>query len=146
MATLREWLAGRRVMLAKFVAAVEGIITILAIATGGGACGYFFAQYQMRTFMLEERADHVAEIERLQRTYADTLGYLTSKAGATADAAEAAATQSAQAAVEAKDSARAAKRVTVPAAPSATTPISETQRNEVNRKIEAVNRKVREKP
>lgn len=141
MTTLRNWLSERRAMMVKFAHAVEGLITIALIAMGAGASGYFFAQYQMRAFVLEERADHVAEIERLQRTYAETLAYLTTKASATADAAESAANESAKAAT---DSAKAAKRAVAPSQ-TAPTSISEAQRTDINRKIEAINRKVREK-
>lgn len=144
MGKVADWIAARRDAITTLQQAVLGVLVVLLQWLGAGAVGYFYAQSQMRAFVIEERADHLAEIDRLQKNYADTLGYLTSKASATADAAEAAATQSAVAATEAKDTAKAAKRAVAPAAP-ATPSISEAQRADINRKIEAINRKVREK-
>lgn len=147
MAKLYDWLKSRASALRRIGHAVEGLTVIGFFALGSGAAGYFFAQSQMRDDMVRERAEHLAEIDRLQKTYAETMAYVSQRVGETAKAAQVAADQSAQAAVEAKDTAKAAKRAVgaTPAAAPAAAPISEAQRAEVNRKIDQANQKVRGK-
>ncbi|MNN17434.1 hypothetical protein D3C81_1306220 [compost metagenome] len=112
-------------------------VTLMALMVGGGAgAGYALCQWQFRDLMAQQRDDHQAEIARLQAAYSQTLEALTPKvsqaAGAAAEAAEASA-----------EAAKSAKRATR-AAPAPARALTETERNQVNRDIEAANRKVRE--
>lgn len=141
-----DWIKGKRHRLVMVGQALEGIVIVLLQWLGAGAVGYFIAQAQVRNFVIEERADHLAEIQRLQETYTNTLGYMSAQAKRAADSSQEAADQSAQAAVQSKDTARAAKKAVGQNSGNGTSPITEAQRSEVNRKIEAVNRKVKEKP
>ena len=130
-------------MFQKIGHAIEGMLTIALIALGGGASGYFFAQYQMRTFLIDERANHVAELERMQSVYTATIAAMAPKLERIADATEASATASAKAAVNTSEATRVTKQTARAAAPQ--TPMNEAQRKEVNQKIEDANRKARGK-
>lgn len=142
MASLREWVRGRRAYFAKIGHAIEGITVILLIALGAGAVGYGIAQSQARETIVEERANHQAEIERLQRTYTETLAIIAPQLKGIAKDVSQAATASAQAAVSTAEAAKSAKRAAAPVANAA--PITEAQRSDTNRKIEEANRKVKD--
>ncbi len=140
MAKLRDWLARYR---AKFILVghrMEAVTVLIMLLGGGMGTGYIFCVWQYRELMAQQRDDHQAEIARLQDAYTRTLAALAPKVSAAAgDAAKAA-----EASVEA---ARSVKRAARPATPPATAvprPLSEAERQDVNRDIEAANRKVRE--
>lgn len=112
-------------------------VTLMALMVGGGAgAGYALCQWQFRDLMAQQRGDHQAEIARLQSAYSQTLEALTPKVSQAAGAAAEAAEASAEAAKSVKRVAR--------AAPPQPRPLTEAERNRVNRDIEAANRKVRE--
>ncbi|GLC97850.1 hypothetical protein Tamer19_72590 [Cupriavidus sp. TA19] len=115
-------------------------VTVLILLLGGGmGTGYLFCVWQYRDLMAQQRDDHQAEIARLQSAYSQTLEALTPKVSQAAGAAAEAAEASAEAAKSVKRAARA-----VPAPAAAARPLTEAERNQVNRDIEAANRKVRE--
>lgn len=136
MARLRDWVASHRATFWRVAHMLEAI-TLMALMVGGGAgAGYALCQWQFRELMAQQRDDHQAEIGRLQSAYSQVLEALTPKmsqaAGAAAQAAEASA-----------EAAKSAKRATRAAPPPARA-LTEAERNQVNRDIEAANRKVRE--
>lgn len=134
MARLRDWLASHRATFTRLAHMLEAV-TLMALMVGGGAgAGYALCQWQFRDLMAQQRDDHQAEIGRLQSAYSQTLAALTPKVSQAAGAAAEAAEASAEAAKSAKRATRAA-----PARP-----LTEAERNQVNRDIEAANRKVRE--
>lgn len=139
MARLRDWLARYR---AKFILVGHRMeaVTVLVLLLGGGmGTGYLFCVWQYRELMAQQRDDHQAEIGRLQEAYTRTLNVLAPKVTAAANASA----QAAEASVEAAKSVKRAARA--PAAPApAARPLTEAERQDVNRDIEAANRKVRE--
>lgn len=139
MARLRDWLARYR---AKFILVGHRMeaVTVLVLLLGGGmGTGYLFCVWQYRELMAQQRDDHQAEIGRLQEAYTRTLNALAPKVTAAANASA----QAAEASVEAAKSVKRAARA--PAAPApAARPLTEAERQDVNRDIEAANRKVRE--
>ncbi|MGN8554663.1 UNVERIFIED_CONTAM: hypothetical protein OHV15_18985 [Microbacterium sp. SLM126] len=139
MAKLRDWLARYR---AKFILVghrMEAVTVLILLLGGGMGTGYLFCVWQYRELMAQQRDDHQAEIARLQEAYTQTLAALTPKVAAAANASA----QAAEASVEAAKSVkRAARPVPPPAA--AARPLTEAERQDVIRDIEAANRKVRE--
>lgn len=139
MARLRDWLARYR---AKFILVghrMEAVTVLILLLGGGMGTGYLFCVWQYRELMAQQRDDHQAEIARLQDVYTQTLQVLTPKVTAAASASA----QAAEASVEAAKSVKRAARA--PAAPAPTArPLTEAERQDVNRDIEAANRKVRE--
>ncbi|SPR97337.1 hypothetical protein [Cupriavidus taiwanensis] len=136
MAKLRDWIARHRVTFTRVAHMLEAV-TLMALMVGGGAgAGYALCQWQFRDLMAQQRHDHQAEIGRLQSAYSQTLEALTPKVSQAAGAAAEAAEASAEAAKSVKRAAR--------AAPAQPRPLTEAERNHVNRDIEAANRKVRE--
>ncbi|MCY1271600.1 hypothetical protein D9M68_223020 [compost metagenome] len=136
MAKLRDWIDHHRATFRRLAHMFEAL-TLMALMVGGGAgAGYALCQWQLRDLMAQQRDDHQAEIGRLQSAYSQTLEALTPKvsqaAGAAAEAAEASA-----------EAAKSVKRATR-AAPAPARPLTEAERNQLNRDIEAANRKVRE--
>ncbi|WP_157779537.1 hypothetical protein [Cupriavidus pauculus] len=137
MAKLRDWLARYR---AKFILVghrMEAVTVLILLLGGGMGTGYLFCVWQYRELMAQQRDDHQAEIGRLQEAYTQTLAALTPKVAAAANA-------SAQAAEASVEAAKSVKRAARPAAATAPRPLSEAERQGVNRDIEAANRKVRE--
>ena len=139
MARIREWMARHRATFVRTAHMLEAI-TLMALMVGGGmGAGYALCQWQSREILAQQRDDHQAEIARLQAAYSQTLEALTPKVAAAANASA----QAAEASVEAAKSVkRAARPVPPPAA--APRPLTEAERQDVNRDIEAANRKVRE--
>lgn len=136
MAKLRDWIARHRATFIRVAHMLEAV-TLMALMVGGGAgAGYALCQWQFRDLMAQQRDDHQAEIGRLQSAYSQTLEALTPKVSQAAGAAAEAAEASAEAAKSVKRAAR--------AAPAQPRPLTEAERNQVNRDIEAANRKVRE--
>lgn len=136
MAKLRDWIARHRATFTRVAHMLEAV-TLMALMVGGGAgAGYALCQWQFRDLMAQQRDDHQAEIGRLQSAYSQTLEALTPKVSQAAGAAAEAAEASAEAAKSVKRAAR--------AAPAQPRPLTEAERNQVNRDIEAANRKVRE--
>ncbi|URF02776.1 hypothetical protein [Cupriavidus campinensis] len=137
MARIREWIAQHRATFGRIAHMLEAV-TLMALMMGGGVgAGYALCQWQARDQLAQQRGDHQAEIARLQAAYSQTLAVLTPKVAEAANASALAA----EASVEA---AKSVKRATRPAAPAAARPLSEAERQDVNRDIEAANRKVRE--
>lgn len=138
MARLRDWVASHRATFWRVAHMLEAL-TLMALMVGGGAgAGYALCQWQFRELMAQQRDDHQAEIGRLQSAYSQTLEALTPKVSQAAGAAAQAAEASAEAAKSAKRATRAAP------APAPARALTEAERNQVNRDIEAANRKVRE--
>ncbi|QEZ47169.1 hypothetical protein [Cupriavidus oxalaticus] len=134
MARLRDWLARHRATFVRTAHMLEAV-TLMALMVGGGAgAGYALCQWQFRDLMAQQRDDHQGEIARLQSAYSQTLEALTPKVSQAAGAA-------AQAAEASAEAAKSAKRATR-AAPARA--LTEAERNQVNRDIEAANRKVKE--
>ncbi|MCA3236198.1 MAG: hypothetical protein INH06_28460 [Cupriavidus sp.] len=139
MAKLRDWLARYR---AKFILVghrMEAVTVLILLLGGGMGTGYLFCVWQYRELMAQQRDDHQAEIARLQEAYTQTLAALTPKVAAAANASA----QAAEASVEAAKSVKRAARPVPPPAAEAR-PLTEAERQDVNRDIEAANRKVRE--
>ncbi|MCA3184640.1 MAG: hypothetical protein INH12_29595 [Cupriavidus sp.] len=139
MAKLRDWLARYR---AKFILVghrMEAVTVLILLLGGGMGTGYLFCVWQYRELMAQQRDDHQAEIARLQEAYTQTLAALTPKVAAAANASA----QAAEASVEAAKSVKRAARPVPPPAAVAR-PLTEAERQDVNRDIEAANRKVRE--
>ncbi|MBY4734004.1 hypothetical protein K6V90_26035 [Cupriavidus pauculus] len=137
MAKLRDWLARYR---AKFILVghrMEAVTVLILLLGGGMGTGYLFCVWQYRELMAQQRDDHQAEIGRLQEAYTQTLQALAPKVSAAANA-------SAQAAEASVEAAKSVKRAARPAAAATPRPLSEAERQGVNRDIEAANRKVRE--
>ncbi|SPA44822.1 hypothetical protein [Cupriavidus taiwanensis] len=136
MAKLRDWIARHRATFTRVAHMLEAV-TLMALMVGGGTgAGYALCQWQFRDLMAQQRDDHQAEIGRLQSAYSQTLEALTPKVSQAAGAAAEAAEASAEAAKSVKRAAR--------VAPALPRPLTEAERNQVNRDIEAANRKVRE--
>jgi hypothetical protein len=136
MGKLRDWVASHQATFRRLAHMCEAV-TLMALMVGGGAgAGYALCQWQFRELMAQQRDDHQAEISRLQSAYSQTLEALTPKVSQAAGAAAEAAEASAEAAKSVKRAAR--------AAPAQPRPLTEAERNQVNRDIEAANRKVRE--
>ncbi len=134
MARLRDWLARHRATFVRTAHMLEAV-TLMALMVGGGAgAGYALCQWQFRDLMAQQRDDHQGEIARLQSAYSQTLEALTPKVSQAAGAAA----QAAEASAEAAKSAKRATRATPARA------LTEAERNQVNRDIEAANRKVKE--
>ncbi|WP_317925659.1 hypothetical protein [Cupriavidus sp. TA19] len=139
MARLRDWLARYRATFVLVGHRMEAVTVLILLLGGGMGTGYLFCVWQYRDLMAQQRDDHQAEIARLQSAYSQTLEALTPKVSQAAGAAAEAAEASAEAAKSVKRAARA-----VPAPAAAARPLTEAERNQVNRDIEAANRKVRE--
>ncbi|NYH98653.1 hypothetical protein [Cupriavidus plantarum] len=142
MARIREWLARHRAGFVRTAHMLEAV-TLMALMVGGGiGAGYALCQWQSREILAQQRDDHQAEIARLQDAYTQTLKALTPKV----EAAASASAQAAEASVEAiKSVKRAARPAAVPTpTPPGQRPLTEAERQDVNRDIEAANRKVRE--
>ena len=141
MGKLRDWVSRHHATFRRVAHMTEAITLVLVIAMGGAVAGYSTALWRMQEEVVQLRADHVAEIERLQRTYAMTLQALAPQLGDIAETASAAAGAAAQAA---ETSAEAARTVKQTAARNKPVPLSEAERSRVNEAIEAANRKLRE--
>lgn len=139
MARIRDWLARYRALLVRLGHMVEAFTVMILMVGGGMGAGYALCQWQFRDQMAQQRDDHQAEIARLQGAYTQTLEALAPKVTAAAGAAA----QAAEASVEAAKSVKRASRPLSPAA-AAPRPLTEAERQDVNRDIEAANRKVRE--
>lgn len=141
MAKLRDWIARHRATFSRMAHMLE-VFTLIGLMVGGGAgAGYAVCQWQFAELMAQQRGDHQAEIARLQTVYGQMLEALTPKVTAAAGAAA----QAAEASVEAAKSAKRVARAPAPAGRSdAARPLTEQDRQQVNRDIEAANRKVRE--
>lgn len=140
MARIRDWLARHRATFARTAHMLEAV-TLMALMVGGGmGAGYALCQWQFRDQLAQQRDDHQAEIARLQGAYTQTLEALTPKVTAAAGAAA----QAAEASVEAAKSVKRAARPATAPASTAPRPLTEAERQDVNRDIEAANRKVRE--
>jgi len=138
MARIREWMARHRATFVRTAHMLEAI-TLMALMVGGGmGAGYALCQWQSREILAQQRDDHQAEIARLQAAYSQTLEALTPKVAAAANA-------SAQAAEASVEAAKSVKRAARPVPPPAVAPrtLTEAERQDVNRDIEAANRKVR---
>jgi predicted PurR-regulated permease PerM len=140
MKRVRDWLARHRDTFRRVAHVLEAITLVLVIAMGGAVGGYALAQWQARDVFVQMRADHAAEIERLQGTFSWTLQALAPQLGDIAQTASAAAGAAAQAAETSAEAARTVKQ----AARSAPAPLSEAERSRVNGAIEAANRKLKE--
>ncbi|MFC4431390.1 hypothetical protein [Cupriavidus respiraculi] len=116
---------------------------VLVLAMGGAVGGYALAQWQAQEAVIQLRADHVAEIERMQRTYALTLQALAPKITAIAETASAAAGAAAEAAVSSAEVAQTAKRV-AQGKPTTPAPLTAAERARANSAIEAAKRKLQE--
>jgi hypothetical protein len=68
MAKLREWVGRNMAMFRRAAHVCEAVTLLLVVAMGGGVAGYSLAIWQAREAMIEQRADHLAEIERMQET------------------------------------------------------------------------------
>lgn len=140
MGKLRDWVSRHHATFRRVAHMTEAITLVLFIAMGGAVAGYSTALWRMQEEVVQLRADHVAEIERLQRTYAMTLQALAPQLGNIAETASAAAGAAAQAAETSAEAARTVKQ----AARFKPEPLSEAERSRVNGAIEAANRKLRE--
>lgn len=140
MGKVREWVSRHRATFRRVAHATEAITILLVIAMGGGVAGYALAQWQARDVIVQMRADHAAEIERLQGTFSWTLQVLAPQLGDIAETASAAAGAAAQAA----ETSAAAARTVKQAARFKPEPLSEAERSRVNGAIEAANRKLKE--
>ncbi len=139
MAKLRDWFDSHRATFYRVAHMLEAV-TLMALMVGGGAgAGYALCQWQSRDLMAQQREDHQAEIGRLQAVYGQMLEALTPKVTEAAGAAA----QAAEASVEAAKSAKRAARTPASPAPAPRV-LTEADRQQVNRDIEAANRKVRE--
>ena len=137
MARIREWLARHRATFIRTAHMLEAV-TLMALMVGGGmGAGYALCQWQSREILAQQRDDHQAEIGRLQEAYTQTLQALAPKVSAAANA-------SAQAAEASVEAAKSVKRAARPAAAAAPRPLTEAERQGVNRDIEAAHRKVSE--
>jgi len=140
MARIREWMARHRATFVRTAHMLEAVTLLVLMVGGGMGAGYALCQWQSREMLAQQRDDHQAEIARLQGAYSQTLEALTPKVAAAASASA----QAAEASVEAAKSVKRATRPAPAAAPTAPRPLSEAERQDVNRDIEAANRKVRE--
>ncbi|WP_423192994.1 hypothetical protein [Cupriavidus sp. H18C2] len=140
MARLRDLLARYRALLVRLGHLLEAFTVMILMVGGGMGAGYALCQWQFRDLMAQQRDDHQAEIGRLQGVYSKTLEVLTPNVAAAAGAAAKAAEASEEAAKSVK---RAVRPATAPAS-TAPRPLTEAERQDVNRDIEAANRKVRE--
>ncbi|CAG9172350.1 hypothetical protein CURE108131_23255 [Cupriavidus respiraculi] len=143
MSKVREWVERNRAAFLRAAHLCEAVSLVLLIAVGGGVAGYSIALWQAREAMIEQRADHLAEIERMQETYGITLRALVPKINDIAQTASEAAGAAAEAAVTSAEVAQTAKRVAQGKA-SGPTPLTEAERAKANSAIEAANRKLRE--
>lgn len=140
MARLRDWLARYRTKFILIAHRIEAVAVLILLLGGGMGIGYWACVWQYRDLMAQQREDHQAEIGRLQHAYTQTLQALTPKVTAAASASA----QAAEASVEAAKSVKRATRPAPAVAPAAPRALSEAERQDVNRDIEAANRKVRE--
>ena len=140
MAKLRDWLSRHRDAFVRAAHRLEVLTLIALMVGGGGGTGYALCQWQYRELMAQQREDHLAEIGRLQGAYTHTLSILapqvTEAAGVAAQAAEAS--------VEAAKSVKRATRAAPPPQVLLNRPLTEAERDLVNREIEAANRRVKE--
>ncbi len=136
MGKLRDWIANHLATLRRLAHMCEAVTLIGLMVGGGVGAGYALCQWQFRELMALQRDDHQAEIGRLQKAYSETLEALSPKVSQAAGAA-------AQAAEASAEAAKSAKRATR-AAPAPAKSLTEAERQQVNRDIEAANRKVRE--
>lgn len=120
----------------------EAIALIAVVAMGGAAGGYALAQWQGQEALVQQRADHLAEIERLQHAYAQTLQALAPKINDLAQTAQEAAGAAAEAAVTSAEVAQTARKVAQGG--SGVRPLTEAERARANAAIEAANRKLQE--
>ena len=132
MARLRDLLARYRALLVRLGHLLEAFTVMILMVGGGMGAGYALCQWQFRDQIAQQRDDHQAEIARLEA--------LTPKVTAAAGAAA----QAAEASVEAAKSVKRAARPATAPASTAPRPLTEAERQDVNRDIEAANRKVRE--
>lgn len=142
MAKVREWLDRHRAQFRRVAHMTETVTLVLVIAMGGAAGGYWFAQWQVRDLVVQLRTDHVAEIERMQATYALTLQALAPKINDIAQTAQQAAGAAAEAAVTSAEVAQAAKKVAQGG--TGARPLTEAERARANAAIDAANRKLQE--
>ena len=146
---VHSWMLRYRVKLTQIGHMLEAVTVLVLLLGGGAGSGYLFCQWQSRDMLAEQREDHQREIERLQDAYTRTLEALTPKVSQAATAVAEAAEASAQTAKASAETAKAVKRAATraapaPAAPAPAKPVTEAERLQINRDIEAANRKVRE--
>lgn len=139
MVNLREWAARHRATFARTAHMLEYMTLLVLLLGGGGGAGYALCQWQSREQLAQQRDDHQAEIARLQEAYTRTLNALAPKVQEAAGSAA----KAAEASVEAAKSAKQATRSGQAAVSTAPRPLTEAERQGVNRDIEAANEKVR---
>lgn len=139
MEKVREWMRRHKATFYRVAHVTEAISLVLLIALGGAVGGFMYAEWRAHDVMVQERADHLAEIDRLQGNYTQLLQVLTPKIKDIAETASSAAESAAAAAATTAEVATAAKRATgVP------TPLTEAERSKANAAINDANRRLRE--
>lgn len=136
MPRVAEWIRRHQETFRRVAHMVEAV-TLMSLMVGGGVgAGYAISQWHALDVMAERRADHQAEIERLQKAYSDVLSVLAPKVHQAADSA----------AVAAEASVEAAKSVTRAARAPVSQPrqISDAERKQINREIDYANRLIKE--
>ncbi|MCS4508880.1 hypothetical protein [Xylophilus ampelinus] len=98
----------------------EACILLATLLASGAGLGYWAGTERMRGMLIEDRQDHLEELQRLQDANRMALqaisGRLAQAAGSTAEAAGVAATAAETAQVAAQTASKAAKAAGVPAA------------------------------
>lgn len=84
---------------------VEACLLLICLVGSGAGIGYWAGTERTRYVLIDERRDRLQEIERMQRTYRDSIGMLTGRVESAANAAGDAAQTAATAADTAQDAA-----------------------------------------
>lgn len=77
-----------RAALAVYGRHVEVVLIIAALLLGGGVVGYMIRSVQMADVIAMVRADHAAEVERLQASHRESLAALSRRLDGLAENAE----------------------------------------------------------
>lgn len=119
-----------------------GLLLLATILGSGAGLGYWAGTERTRSMLIDERADRIEEIGRLQSTYQQSLDALTGRTARAADTAATAAETAMDAAATADKAAttagKAAKAAGVPAA------ALEHDRKAINTTITRANERIKE--
>lgn len=146
MIRIRNFIFAHKAGMRKIVHALQ-LLVIVAVLSGSGAVGgYWLAANQAKDDRLAQRADHLAEIARLQEAYRRNLQTTGEIVKSAATTAEAAATTAEVATSNAADATRLASKATTAAKQAVTTARSDNvpqpTRAQINRAVESANRQI----
>jgi hypothetical protein len=135
MKPIKDYYDRSKATLHKIGHVVEAVTLICVICTGGFVVGQWYATENYKEALTQQRLDHIAELERLQKTQTEALGFLSRRtefvANTVVNAAAAAATAasaSSKAVQEIKKSNTQSSKIAVPT------------REAINNSVERANR------